>query len=87
MNLLLARTVCNIARHKVESRSMPKTARKAGLLIIVAAMLAVSSAVGQEQAESVRPEVRVAPGDFLFVRLAYSANRYGRGGGWGRGDR
>ena len=66
---------------------MPKTARKAGLLIIVAAMLAVSSAVGQEQAESVRPEVREAPGEFQFVRLAYSANRYGRGGGWGRGRR
>ena len=66
---------------------MPKTIRMAGLVFFVAAMVTTGSAAGQDDEETPRPEVREAPGEFQFVRLAYSANRYGRGGGWGRRQR
>jgi len=62
---------------------MPKTLRKAGLLIIVATTLVAGGAAGQEP-EPPRPLVREAPGEFQFVRLAYSQNRYAGGGGWMR---
>ena len=53
--------------------------------------LAMAAAFGQAPAEApaeapvVKRPVREAPGEFQFVRLAYSANSYGRGG-WGRRD-
>ena len=63
---------------------MPKTTRMAGLLFVVAAMVTTGTVAGQEGELPPRPEIREAPGEFQFVRLAYSANRYGRGRGWGR---
>ena len=67
---------------------MPQSRRRASRLIAVALTIVTGAALGQSAPGS-RPEapvVREAPGEFQFVRLAYSANQYGRGrgGGWGR---
>ena len=67
---------------------MPESLRRAPRLIAIALMIAAGVALGQsapgERGEV--PVVREAPGEFQFVRLAYSANQYGRGRGrgWGR---
>jgi hypothetical protein len=51
------------------------------LLTFSASMLIGTAAVWGQSDESATPRVvREAPGEFQFVRLAYSANRYGRGG-------
>ena len=62
---------------------MPTTG-KASLVIVLS--IVTSVALGQSDPDAPRRErvVREAPGEFQFVRLAYSANRYGGGGGWGR---
>ena len=66
---------------------MPRKARRACIPLAVILSLAVAAAFGQAPAEApvVERPVREAPGEFQFVRLAYSANSYGRGG-WGRRD-
>ena len=57
---------------------MSKTARTTSTL--VALLLISTTPAAQTQSEtSVRPN-REAPGEFQFVRLAYSSNSFGRGG-------
>lgn len=61
--------------------------RPARLAWIACAMSVVTAGVwaqvGDTEAEQPERVVREAPGEFQFVRLAYSSNSYGRGG-WGR---
>jgi hypothetical protein len=87
LNLLDRREVCNIARPNADHLLMPRKARKAYFPLAVILSLAMAAAFGQAPAETpeVKRPVREAPGEFQFVRLAYSANSYGRGG-WGRRD-
>ncbi|MDH3441951.1 MAG: DUF4159 domain-containing protein [Gammaproteobacteria bacterium] len=68
---------------------MPESLWKACLALIVAGTMATGALHAQSNEAPVPEErvVREAPGEFQFVRLAYSANRYGRGGGYGRGRR
>jgi len=65
---------------------MPKRLRKACLSLAAGLLVAVSGAWAQSVGTGLEPErpIREAPGEFQFVRLAYSANRYGSGRGWGR---
>lgn len=68
---------------------MPKSARMAwiafALSIVTAGVWA--QAIVADTTEAPR-SVREADGEFQFVRLAYSSNNYGRGGGgWGRRQR
>ena len=53
--------------------------------LVIALSIVTSVALGQAAPDAPARErvVRESPGEFQFVRLAYSANRYG-GGGWGR---
>lgn len=63
---------------------MPKPAWMASITLILSIMTAVAWA--RQQSADLGPtprELREAPGEFQFVRLAYSSNSYGRGG-WGR---
>lgn len=59
------------------------------LIVIVGALLAAGTVVmaqsGGDAAPRPAPIVREAPGEFQFVRLAYSSNRLGRQRGWGGG--
>jgi len=65
---------------------MPRNAPAApSALVLVAALAAAAWAQAPDPppvAESRRPVE--APGEFQFARLAYTANNYGRGWGWGR---
>ena len=67
---------------------MTKPLLKSSLSLVACTALIAAMAWGQGRDDSdagPRPMVREAPGEFQFVRLAYSANRYGMGGGgWGR---
>lgn len=67
---------------------MTKTLLKSGLSLVACMLFIAAMAWGQGRNDSdagPRPAVREAPGEFQFVRLAYSANSYGMGGGgWGR---
>ncbi len=63
---------------------MPDARKKALFLLTIVAAMAAGAALGQgdplvAQRERINRE---APGEFQFVRLAYSSNQYGRG--WGR---
>ena len=63
---------------------MPRPARTASLIAIM--LLATGLSGAQERArDGEDPRLRrEAPGEFQFVRLAYSSNGYSRGGRWGR---
>ena len=67
---------------------MPDSRRRAPRLFAIVLTIAAGVALGQSapQERPDAPAVREAPGEFQFVRLAYSANQYGRGRGrgWGR---
>ena len=62
---------------------MPRTALLSFIAALGAVVLASAVVVAQDRE---RPAVsqREAPGEFQFARLAYNANEYGRGRGWGR---
>ena len=63
---------------------MLKPARLAWIACVLSVVTASAWAqVGDAEAEPPARVVREAPGEFQFVRLAYSSNSYGRGG-WGR---
>ena len=62
---------------------MPKGFYSTLIAITAFTLIAVAVAWGQSSESGSSRAVREAPGEFQFVRLAYSANRYGRGG-WGR---
>ena len=72
---------------------MPGTSHKACVTLAIVTTIALtagaSGVLAQTDSEQEQPPreriVREAPGEFQFVRLAYTANQYGRGGGWGRG--
>lgn len=65
---------------------MPRSVSKACWSLTAVLLVVTGSAMGQSGADTPRRDsvVREAPGEFQFVRLAYSANQYGGGGGWGR---
>jgi hypothetical protein len=79
-----------MARPEQEVLTMPGRLNTRLRKTIVSTVLALTVAGTAALAQSGRPPapervVREAPGEFQFVRLAYSGNRYaGGGGGWGR---
>ena len=67
---------------------MPRTTLAAVIASLAAAILAGAAVKAQSSLDSAEAgsTPRESPGEFQFARLAYAANRYGRGRyGWGRG--
>ena len=62
---------------------MPKGFYSTLIALTASVLIAAAIAWGQSDESGSSRAMREAPGEFQFVRLAYSANRYGRGG-WGR---
>jgi len=62
---------------------MPKLARKAWIAFVLSIAATGVWAQAIVDDNTAKRSVRESAGEFQFVRLAYSSNRYG-GGGWGR---
>ena len=63
---------------------MPSRPIKAFIALALSIAAAVAAGQASVEATPAPRVVREAPAEFQFVRLAYSANRYGGGRGWGR---
>jgi hypothetical protein len=62
---------------------MPKAFSEASIVLLFVALLSAVTVSGQDSVPETQPTARMtreAPGEFQFVRLAYSPNQYGRGG-------
>lgn len=78
LNLFSPAGVCIIDASPLQKLPMPKFARKALITAATAILLLAGTSFGQSDEREPADVVPEAPGEFQFVRLAYSGNRMAR---------
>ena len=71
--------VCNIGSKK-PNKLMPRKLANLILTLTVTSLVGAIAVWGQSREPQTATELREAPGEFQFVRLAYTANRYASSG-------